>query len=174
VLGDDATNTTHLFTEADVVDVVPPATPAVPDSSLSARELNQLKRKRRAESKAPPAAPARAAAAASPSPLANTADGDPWTTLCDQLQVDLFAAAWEARHGAALGLAALLRGAPAPADTGDPRGVADLSLRLICVLALDRVADFSSDHVRWAALGVGDWVVGTNVHSSRRHPYARR
>ncbi|ORY40453.1 hypothetical protein BCR33DRAFT_754270 [Rhizoclosmatium globosum] len=54
-----------------------------------------------------------------------SSDEWPFEGLCEQLCIDLFHHRWEIRHGAAL----------------------DVSIRILCVLALDRFADFVGDHV---------------------------
>nr|XP_026499034.1 TATA-binding protein-associated factor 172 [Vanessa tameamea] len=83
----------------------------------------------------------------------------PLEAWCSALQAQLFSAAWEARHGAAGALRELLR-ARIAASAGQRAGMTvqqmedahqewleDMSLRLLCVLALDRFGDFVSDQV---------------------------
>ncbi|KAJ1561339.1 btaf1 RNA polymerase II, B-TFIID transcription factor-associated, 170kDa [Cladochytrium tenue] len=85
--------------------------------------------------------------------------GDEWPFegLCEQLALDLFHPNWERRHGAALGLREILKthvnGAGRLADldvavneTRHRNWLEDISIRLLCVLALDRFADFVGDH----------------------------
>lgn len=80
----------------------------------------------------------------------------PYERLCDFLKIDLFDAAWETRHGAAMGLRELLRvhGAGAGRVIGKSHTVNDhlnrqwlddIASRLCCVLMLDRFTDYSSD-----------------------------
>ena len=79
-----------------------------------------------------------------------------WFT--DQLMNDLFNPSWEVRHGAATGLREVVklqgkcggRISSAPSalmDTLNQEWLEDLSLRLLCVLALDKFGDFISDQV---------------------------
>ncbi|RDA92948.1 hypothetical protein CP533_5552 [Ophiocordyceps camponoti-saundersi (nom. inval.)] len=87
-----------------------------------------------------------------------TADGGEWPyeRLCDFLKVDLFDSAWEARHGAAMGLREIIRahGGGAGRVLGKTLQenerlnciwLDDLACRLCCVLMLDRFTDYSSD-----------------------------
>ena len=80
----------------------------------------------------------------------------PYERLCEFLKVDLFDAAWETRHGAAMGLREVIRvhGSGAGRAYGKSRSVNDaanrkwlddLACRLCCVLMLDRFTDYSSD-----------------------------
>ncbi|KAJ3098886.1 btaf1 RNA polymerase II, B-TFIID transcription factor-associated, 170kDa [Phlyctochytrium planicorne] len=86
--------------------------------------------------------------------------GDEWPFegLCEQLCLDLFDYSWEIRHGAAIGLREVLKihGAGPGRIVGLPmernnsrhqQWLEDVSIRLLCVLALDRFADFVGDHV---------------------------
>ncbi|KAL5034972.1 hypothetical protein BDV3_004461 [Batrachochytrium dendrobatidis] len=84
--------------------------------------------------------------------------GDEWPFegLCEQLSLDLFSPVWEFRHGAAIGLRELLKahgmglgriaGLSRAANAARHRSwTEDLAIRLLCVLALDRFADFVGD-----------------------------
>lgn len=82
----------------------------------------------------------------------------PLETFCARLQLDLFSARWETRHGAATALRELLKshssGAGKAAGQTEremrrshERWLEDAVLRLLCVLALDRFGDFVSDQV---------------------------
>ena len=83
----------------------------------------------------------------------------PFQLRCDELVVqDLFHPQWERRHGAAVGLKAILNihgagagknaKAPMTAQAGLNAGwLEDMALRLLCVCALDRFGDFGSDQV---------------------------
>ncbi|KAL4240937.1 btaf1 RNA polymerase II [Mactra antiquata] len=82
----------------------------------------------------------------------------PFDYFCECLMSDLFHSQWETRHGAATGLREVVklhgRGAgksqDTPADqmsTVNQVWLADLSLRLLSVIALDRFGDFVSDEV---------------------------
>ena len=79
-----------------------------------------------------------------------------WFT--DQLMNDLFHPSWEVRHGAATGLREVVklqgkcggRISSAPSvvmERLNQEWLEDLSLRLLCVLALDKFGDFISDQV---------------------------
>nr|XP_054762418.1 TATA-binding protein-associated factor 172-like [Lytechinus pictus] len=80
-----------------------------------------------------------------------------FTSFCEQLTNDLFHQSWEIRHGAATGLREVLKAhgqsAGKSADSSVDQVVLnqmfleDMSLRLLCVLALDRFGDFVSDEV---------------------------
>ncbi|KAI9355406.1 SNF2 family N-terminal domain-containing protein [Zopfochytrium polystomum] len=87
-----------------------------------------------------------------------TGDEWPFEGLCEQLCLDLFHQNWEIRHGAALGLREILKihgsgagkvaGVSALAnETKHANWQEDVAIRLLCVLALDRFADFVGDHV---------------------------
>ena len=82
----------------------------------------------------------------------------PFETLCDHLCLNLFSPKWEVRHGAALGLRDIFKSQGGGAgkvagytreqmETARKKRLEDLALRLLCVLALDRFADFVSDQV---------------------------
>ncbi|KAJ3196679.1 btaf1 RNA polymerase II, B-TFIID transcription factor-associated, 170kDa [Irineochytrium annulatum] len=86
--------------------------------------------------------------------------GDEWPFegLCEQLCLDLFDPAWEMRHGAAVGLSAIMKvhGSGCGRIVGltrdanqrrHDRWLEDAAIRILCVLALDRFADFVGDHV---------------------------
>ncbi|GLB35068.1 putative protein with domain of unknown function (DUF3535) [Lyophyllum shimeji] len=82
----------------------------------------------------------------------------PWDGVCKVLQVDLFSAAWEVRHGAAMALRELLKiqgqyggmrdGSSFQANEyAHERWCNDLAANLLCVFVLDRFGDFVSDQV---------------------------
>lgn len=82
----------------------------------------------------------------------------PLENFCDLLTQDLFSTAWETRHGAATALREVVRicGKGAGRSTDIPKDkmeahhqawLEDTSIRLLCVLALDRFGDFVSDAV---------------------------
>ncbi|XP_041362673.1 TATA-binding protein-associated factor 172-like isoform X2 [Gigantopelta aegis] len=82
----------------------------------------------------------------------------PFESFCELLMNDLFNNAWEVRHGAATGLRDVIklhgRSSGMASDTPSDElssinqvWLSDLSLRLLCVLALDRFGDFVSDEV---------------------------
>ena len=83
----------------------------------------------------------------------------PFQLRCDELVVhDLFHPQWERRHGAAVGLKAIINThgagagkntkAAATAQTAlNAVWLEDMALRLLCVCALDRFGDFGSDQV---------------------------
>lgn len=85
-------------------------------------------------------------------------DGDEWPFegLCEQLCMDLFSPQWEIRHGAAIGLCDIMKihgsgagkivGIDLKSNTArHDAWLEDLSIRILCVLALDRFADFVGD-----------------------------
>ena len=91
----------------------------------------------------------------------------PLEAFCEQLLNDLFHMAWEIRHGAAIGLreVMLCYGKKAGLSAARPNHqlpfvnhlwLEDVTIRLICVLALDRFGDFVSDEVRTCFLGSVD------------------
>ncbi|KAI8620249.1 hypothetical protein BC830DRAFT_1100132 [Chytriomyces sp. MP71] len=90
--------------------------------------------------------------------ILGTQDEWPFEGLCEQLCIDLFHPRWEVRHGAALGLMEIIKhrggGAGKALGLTSARNAAlhaawleDVCLRVLCVLALDRFADFVGDHV---------------------------
>ncbi|THV07958.1 SNF2 superfamily chromatin remodeling protein [Dendrothele bispora CBS 962.96] len=81
-----------------------------------------------------------------------------WDGLAKVLEVDLFSAAWEVRHGAAMALRELLKiqgkfgGMQDGLSVGEnqvahEKWCNDLSAQLLCVFVLDRFGDFVSDQV---------------------------
>ncbi|XP_012935979.1 TATA-binding protein-associated factor 172 [Aplysia californica] len=90
--------------------------------------------------------------------LTEEPDDWPFQNFCEVLMNDLFHSSWEIRHGAASGLREVVkvhgRGAGRAADipsnqlqTVNQVWLSDLSVRLLCVLALDKFGDFVSDEV---------------------------
>jgi TATA-binding protein-associated factor len=86
----------------------------------------------------------------------STGDEWPFQALVEQLALDLFSPQWELRHGAALGLKQVLnvhgggigRVVGVDKKLNDVRHqqcLEDLAVRLLCVLALDRFADYVGD-----------------------------
>ncbi|UYV72921.1 BTAF1 [Cordylochernes scorpioides] len=82
----------------------------------------------------------------------------PLTTFCQRLMNDLFHPVWEVRHGAATALREVVKhhGKGAGKATrmtanqleeANQIWLEDLTFRLICVLALDKLGDFISDQV---------------------------
>ncbi|CAH0564280.1 unnamed protein product [Brassicogethes aeneus] len=82
----------------------------------------------------------------------------PLEWFCDQLSQDLFSTSWEARHGAGTAIREVLavhgKGAGRATYLEETQMEAyhqiwleDMSIRLLCVLALDRFGDFVSDAV---------------------------
>ncbi|KAI9316037.1 hypothetical protein BX666DRAFT_283572 [Dichotomocladium elegans] len=82
----------------------------------------------------------------------------PFTMICEHLCMDLFDPAWEIRHGAGIGLRSILKahGDGAGRRVGSTKEenekahngwLEDVAIRLLCVFALDRFADFVSDQV---------------------------
>ncbi|KAH7927090.1 hypothetical protein BV22DRAFT_1193901 [Leucogyrophana mollusca] len=81
-----------------------------------------------------------------------------WDGMVTLLEVDLFSATWETRHGAAMALRELLKlqGASGGMKDGTPmeenslqheRWCNGLAAKLLCVFVLDRFGDFVSDQV---------------------------
>ncbi|KAJ7491285.1 SNF2 superfamily chromatin remodeling protein [Mycena latifolia] len=81
-----------------------------------------------------------------------------WDGVVHVLEVDLFSAAWEVRHGAAMALRELLKAQGAcggmRADASPAENAAlhekwcnDLAAKCLCVFVLDRFGDFVSDQV---------------------------
>ncbi|KAI8096669.1 uncharacterized protein BX664DRAFT_324574 [Halteromyces radiatus] len=82
----------------------------------------------------------------------------PFKMICEHLCMDLFDPTWEIRHGAGIGLRSILKGhgAGAGKTVGFNQAenqalhvswLEDVAIRLLCVFALDRFADFVSDQV---------------------------
>lgn len=82
----------------------------------------------------------------------------PFRLVVDTLSVDLFSPTWETRHGAALGLRELLKtqgsgGGKVQLASPDDNAKMhkawcdDISIKLLCVFALDRLGDFVFDQV---------------------------
>ncbi|EFI28392.1 Mot1 [Coprinopsis cinerea okayama7 len=77
-----------------------------------------------------------------------------WDGVVKLLEVDLFSAAWEVRHGAALALRELLKVqgrfdslSYEENELAHEKWCNDLSAQFLCVLVLDRFGDFVSDQV---------------------------
>lgn len=88
----------------------------------------------------------------------NPGDEWPFEGLCEQLCMDLFSPIWEVRHGAGIGLREILKTqgsgigkivgvTSAQNEIYHKKALEDLCIRLLCVLALDRFADYVSDQV---------------------------
>ncbi|OBZ85747.1 hypothetical protein A0J61_06204 [Choanephora cucurbitarum] len=81
----------------------------------------------------------------------------PFRMICEHLCLDLFDPAWEIRHGAGIGLRSILKahgqGAGKRLCSREKNEqlhnawLEDVAIRLLCVFALDRFADFVSDQV---------------------------
>lgn len=81
----------------------------------------------------------------------------PFKMICEHLCLDLFDPSWEIRHGAGIGLRSIMKahGEGAGKRVGNKAKneelhniwLEDVSIRLLCVFALDRFADFVSDQV---------------------------
>lgn len=82
----------------------------------------------------------------------------PFEGFCEQLSQDLFHSSWEVRHGSATAIREIVRihgkGAgrlsqlpSQQMEAGNQAWLEDMSLRLICVLALDKFGDYVSDQV---------------------------
>lgn len=85
-------------------------------------------------------------------------DAWPLEAFTESLAQDLFSASWEVRHGAATGIREVVRlhgrgggrtaaMRAAEMEAANQLFLEDLSLRLLCVLALDKFGDFISDQV---------------------------
>ena len=162
-----------------------PAEPSIDLTGMSARERNQAKRlaKQNAMKKGREAnmvaTPSSSAASAARSTtmtdqtdpgkmvveshldadqLFATAEEWPFQGRCEELCNDLFHPKWEYRHGAAVGLRAIIKlhgnGAGKAADAAPKKihalhdgWMEDMAIRLICVCALDHFGDFVTDEV---------------------------
>ncbi|EFA86022.1 SNF2-related domain-containing protein [Heterostelium album PN500] len=82
----------------------------------------------------------------------------PFTSLYDDLLIDLFNPQWEIRHGSAVGLRELCRKhgkgggvtvytKPERIELVNTLWLEDFAIRLLCVIALDRFGDYISDQV---------------------------
>ncbi|KAI9270458.1 hypothetical protein BDA99DRAFT_557285 [Phascolomyces articulosus] len=82
----------------------------------------------------------------------------PFKMVCEHLCMDLFDPTWEIRHGAGIGLRSILKAHGEGAgkrvgvsketnETLHNAWLEDVAIRLLCVFALDRFADFVSDQV---------------------------
>ncbi|KAI9276261.1 hypothetical protein BY458DRAFT_554739 [Sporodiniella umbellata] len=81
----------------------------------------------------------------------------PFKMICEHLCLDLFDPSWEIRHGAGIGLRSILKahgeGSGKKVGRKDRNielhneWLEDCAIRLLCVFALDRFADFVSDQV---------------------------
>ncbi|KAI8070902.1 hypothetical protein BC940DRAFT_294717 [Gongronella butleri] len=82
----------------------------------------------------------------------------PFKMICEHLCMDMFDPTWEIRHGAGIGMRSILKAHGSGAgkmvgvtrEENDKRHNAwleDVAIRLLCVFALDRFADFVSDQV---------------------------
>ncbi|RKP39699.1 SNF2 family N-terminal domain-containing protein [Dimargaris cristalligena] len=91
-------------------------------------------------------------------PFAVSSDHWPFTRIIDQLCLDLFDPDWEVRHGAGIGIKAILRKhgqsaarkmgcSPEVNDRRNQTYLLDIVVRIVCVLTLDRFCDFVSDQV---------------------------
>jgi TATA-binding protein-associated factor len=89
------------------------------------------------------------------SSLSVFSSGDEWPFegLVEQLSLDLFSPKWETRHGAAIGLREVIKVHGSgygrvvglnkkENDLRNQKCLEDLAIRLLCVLCLDRFADF--------------------------------
>ena len=96
------------------------------------------------------------------STVVETIESDPneWPlgALCDDLSHDIFDANWEIRHGAAMALRDILKGhagsagkvatsSAAQQDEDNMLWLEECTIRVLCVLALDRFGDYVSDPV---------------------------
>ena len=158
--------------KVDIVDVIQPKEVEIEEkdhfAGLSARERNQLKRKMRNASKGAPSKKVKedfTVVSYKPKPLPvvltgyfklNRGEEWPFEALCEQLSFDLFSSRWETRHGAAVGIRQLINshgsglGKIVGIDSKlnllrNQSCLEDLCVRLLCVLALDRFADFVGD-----------------------------
>lgn len=71
----------------------------------------------------------------------------PWSAVVAELAVALTDPAWEARHGAAMGVMEVIRATGATIGAGYPGFCLALARRLLTLLSLDRFGDFLGDTV---------------------------
>eukprot|EP00052_Salpingoeca_macrocollata_P027428 m.260540 g.260540 ORF g.260540 m.260540 type:complete len:1806 (-) comp22741_c1_seq1:25-5442(-) len=82
----------------------------------------------------------------------------PFQPRAEELCFDLFSSHWEIRHGACLGLREMIKlhgtgagkrsgATPAEMEQQNRVWLADMAIRFVCVLTLDRFGDFMSDQV---------------------------
>ncbi|KAI8915574.1 SNF2 family N-terminal domain-containing protein [Gorgonomyces haynaldii] len=145
-----------------------------PFAGLSARERAQMKRKARMQGKkgSQPAPDITSSSAMKKRKLDESvvvqhkdvtelgvySSGDEWPFegICEQLCLDLFSPQWEIRHGAAIGLRDIIKvhgngvGKLVGLSKKDNERrhelwLEDVAIRLLCVLALDKFADFVGD-----------------------------
>lgn len=127
---------------------------------MSARERNQAKRKARMTNRSTKRA--KIDKTSSECHIRFDVNGWPFSLFCEQLYFDLYASHWEIRHGAALALLEIVttHGVHAGKDfkdeneefasgmeelgQGNLAWLEDCSVRLLCVLLLDRFGDYSS------------------------------
>ncbi|VEN44259.1 unnamed protein product [Callosobruchus maculatus] len=142
------------------------------DKELSSREINRAKRKARlavskqkkenSEDNGDEPELKRMKSDVSEESMSQQELGDngdwPLEWFCDQLSQDLFSCVWEVRHGAATALREVITvhgsGAgkatyltPQQLEEYHQIWLEDISIRLLCVLALDRFGDFITDAV---------------------------
>ncbi|PRT56812.1 TATA-binding protein-associated factor MOT1 [Wickerhamiella sorbophila] len=95
-----------------------------------------------------------------PSSLVAVKDSSVWpfSRLCELFMVDMFNPSWETRHGALLGIREIIKTAGgqagmlfnATSEDNHSRNAAwleDLACRLVCIIILDRFADYVADQV---------------------------
>ena len=108
------------------------------------------------------------------SQIFSSGDEWPFEGVCEQLFLDLFDQAWEIRHGASMGLRDIIKVSGSGAgmiigvdkDTNrqrHERWLEDASVRLLCVLALDRFADFVGDLVVLPIVETASQTLGATV-----------
>eukprot|EP01132_Coremiostelium_polycephalum_P001343 gene1343-1696_t len=138
-------------------------------SGMSARERNRAKRKAKTTAKEKEASTSSATSTKQPQnsdkiviesvldvDKAYNQDEWPFTSLYNDFVIDLFNPVWEIRHGAAVGIREICKrhgqGAGKTINTPsnqmeyvNSKWLEDASLRLLCVIALDRFGDYGSD-----------------------------
>ncbi|KAJ1024814.1 hypothetical protein NDA16_002854 [Ustilago loliicola] len=136
----------------------PGSMPAVTGSVSTPTPIGEVPGSPAAASSPAPGGAAPAAYASTSNPFQVRPGEWPFRLVVDTLSVDLFSPTWETRHGAALGLRELLKtqgsggGKVQLASKQDNAKMHkawcdDMSIKLLCVFALDRLGDFVFDQV---------------------------
>ncbi|KAI6652317.1 TATA-binding protein-associated factor [Oopsacas minuta] len=85
----------------------------------------------------------------SPTPQLEARNTNEWPFIqfCEGSCLDLFSPQWEIRHGSALGLREIIKVHKSDSVNSCPQWLEDAAIHFICVLTLDRFADYVSDEV---------------------------
>ncbi|KAL0076434.1 hypothetical protein J3Q64DRAFT_1852898 [Phycomyces blakesleeanus] len=108
----------------------------------------------------------------------------PFKMVCEHLCMDLFDPAWEIRHGAGIGIRSIVKAHGGGAGKIEGFSVQkneelhnawleDVAIRLLCVFALDRFADFVSDQVVCPVRETCSQTLGVVLQSMRPESVAK-